>query len=50
MSIFAGFVIVGGLASISKVTTKLVPFMSTFYILGSVWIIFINRANLLPAI
>lgn len=50
MSIFAGFVIVGGLASISKVTTKLVPFMSAFYILGSVWIIFINRANLLPAI
>ena len=50
LSIFAGIVIVGGLASISKVTEKLVPFMSVFYILGSVWIIFLNRANLLPAI
>lgn len=50
LSILAGIVIVGGLASISKVTEKLVPFMSIFYILGSVWIIFLNRANLLPAI
>ena len=50
LSILAGIVIVGGLASISKVTEKLVPFMSIFYILGSVWIIFLNRANLIPAI
>lgn len=50
LSILAGIVIVGGLASISKVTEKLVPFMSIFYILGSVWIIFLNRENLLPAI
>lgn len=50
LSILAGIVIVGGLASISKVTEKLVPFMSIFYILGSIWIIFLNRENLLPAI
>lgn len=50
LSILAGIVIVGGLASISKVTEKLVPFMSIFYILGSVWIILLNRANLIPAI
>lgn len=50
LSILAGIVIVGGLASISKVTEKLVPFMSIFYILGSVWIIFLNRANLIPSI
>lgn len=50
LSILAGIVIVGGLASISKVTEKLVPFMSIFYILGLIWIIFLNRENLLPAI
>ena len=50
LSVLAGIVIVGGLASISKVTERLVPFMSIFYILGSVWIIFLNRANLIPAI
>lgn len=50
LSVLAGIVVVGGLASISKVTERLVPFMSIFYILGSVWIIFLNRANLIPAI
>ena len=50
LSIFAGIVIVGGISTISKVTGKLVPFMSLFYILGSIWIIFLNRANLIPAI
>lgn len=50
LSGIAAIVIVGGLATISKVTEKLVPFMSIFYILGSAWIIFLNRANLIPAI
>lgn len=50
LSGIAAIVIVGGLATISKVTEKLVPFMSIFYILGSVWIIFLNRANFIPAI
>lgn len=50
LSGLAAIVVVGGLATISKVTEKLVPFMSFFYILGSVWIIVINRANLIPAI
>lgn len=50
LSVLAAIVVVGGLASISKVTESLVPFMSIFYILGSVWIIFLNRANLIPAI
>lgn len=50
LSGLAAIVVVGGLATISKVTEKLVPFMSIFYILGSVWIIFLNRANLIPAI
>ena len=50
LSGLAAIVVVGGLATISKVTEKLVPFMSFFYIVGSVWIIFLNRANLIPAI
>lgn len=50
LSGLSAIVVVGGLASISKVTERLVPFMSIFYILGSVWIIFLNRANLIPAI
>lgn len=50
LSGLAAIVVVGGLATISKVTEKLVPFMSFFYILGSVWIIVLNRANLIPAI
>lgn len=50
LSGLAAIVVVGGLATISKVTEKLVPFMSFFYILGSIWIIFLNRANLIPSI
>lgn len=50
LSGLAAIVIVGGLATISKVTEKLVPFMSIFYILGSFWVIFLNRVNLIPAI
>lgn len=50
LSGLAAIVVVGGLATISKVTEKLVPFMSLFYIVGSIWIIFLNRANLIPAI
>lgn len=50
LSAIAGLVIMGGLSTIGKVTEKLVPFMSLFYILGSVWIIILNRNNLIPAI
>lgn len=50
LSIVAGLVIMGGLSTIGKVTEKLVPFMSLFYIVGSVWIIILNRENFLPAL
>ena len=50
LSGLSAIVVFGGLASISKVTERLVPFMSIFYILGSVWIIFLNISNLIPAI
>lgn len=50
LCITCGIVIMGGLATIGKVTEKLVPFMSLFYIVGSVWIIILNRENFLPAL
>lgn len=49
LSIIAGIVIVGGINSITKVTEKLVPLMSLLYILGCLWILFLNKANILPA-
>lgn len=41
-------VIVGGLKSLAKVTTLLVPFMAIFYIVGAGWIV-IENAALIPA-
>jgi alanine or glycine:cation symporter, AGCS family len=37
-----GFVIIGGITSIAKVTSKLVPFMAATYIIGSLTVIFLN--------
>ncbi|PMC82548.1 alanine/glycine:cation symporter family protein [Anaerococcus hydrogenalis] len=49
LSILAGIVIVGGINSITKVTEKLVPLMSFLYIVGCLWILILNKANILPA-
>ena len=43
-------VIVGGVKSIAKVCGMLVPFMSIFYVLGCIYILFVNHAYLLPAL
>lgn len=43
-------VIVGGVKSIAKVCGMLVPFMAIFYVLGCIYILFVNHANLLPAL
>lgn len=43
-------VILGGVKSISKVCGMLVPFMALFYVLGCIYIIFVNHAYLIPAI
>ena len=37
-----GVVILGGITSIAKVTSKLVPFMAGIYIIGSLTVIFLN--------
>lgn len=49
LSIIAGVVIVGGITSISKVTEKLVPFMSILYIGGCISILVLNYSHILPA-
>lgn len=48
--VLAGAVIIGGIKSIARVCTMLVPFMSVFYILGCIVILFINHSFLVPAI
>ena len=45
-----GLVTLGGLNSISKVSTKLIPIMATFYIVGCVFVIAVNIQNLPSAI
>lgn len=43
-------VILGGVKTISKVCEKLVPFMSLFYLLGCLIVLFINRDFIIPSI
>ena len=43
-------VIVCGVKSIAKVCGMLVPFMAIFYVLGCIYILFVNHAYLLPAL
>lgn len=50
VTLLVGMVIMGGIKSISKVCERLVPFMSLFYILSCVVILFINRATIIPAL
>ena len=50
MSLLVGVVIIGGVKSISKICTRLVPFMALFYILGCLYILIVNHDYILPAI
>ena len=45
-----GAVILGGVKSIAKVCGMLVPFMALFYVIGCVYILFVNGHYLWPAI
>ena len=49
ITLLTAVVILGGVKVISRVCEKLVPFMSLFYILGCLAILFLNRAYILPA-
>ena len=48
--LLAGAVIIGGVKSIARVCSMLVPFMSCFYILGCIYILIVNAAYIWPAI
>ena len=43
-------IIVGGIQSISKVTTYFIPVMTVLYILGTLCVIIVNKHNLLPGL
>ncbi len=45
-----GFVIIGGIKSIAKWCTRLVPFMAVFYLLGCIYILCVNHAYLWDAV
>lgn len=45
-----GAVVLGGVKSIAKVCTMLVPFMAIFYVLGCVYILCVNHAYLWQAV
>lgn len=42
LTIFTGIVVLGGIKSIAKVTSIIVPFMAIFYVLGGLTIIFLH--------
>lgn len=46
----AAFIFLGGVKRIASITEKLVPIMALFYIVGSLIVLVINRAALLPAL
>ncbi|MDR3230468.1 MAG: sodium:alanine symporter family protein [Synergistaceae bacterium] len=48
LAIMVGLVIIGGLQSLSTVTTYLVPFMAIFYVVGSI-IVLAMHASAIPA-
>ncbi len=43
-------VIIGGVKSIARVCSGLVPFMAIFYVVGCIYILFMNGSYILPAI
>ena len=45
-SVVTCLVIFGGVKSIARVCEKLVPFMAFFYVVGCIFILFLNRAFL----
>src|SRR5690606_9857772 len=46
LALFVGFVIIGGIKRIAKITEKIVPFMAGLYIIASLIIIFANFGDI----
>lgn len=49
VAVLAGIIFIGGVSRIASFTEKIVPVMALLYIIGSLFIIFINYENILPA-
>ena len=50
IAFFTALVVIGGVKSIAKVCGALVPFMAMFYVVGCLYILFMNGGFLWPAI
>ena len=50
LALLLGFVIVGGIKRIAKVTSRLVPMMAIFYFIGALAVICYNYENIIPSI
>ena len=50
VSLLTGAVVIGGVKSIARVCSMLVPFMAMFYVLGCIYIIGVNAEFVWPAI
>ncbi|MDO7083667.1 alanine/glycine:cation symporter family protein [Pseudocolwellia sp. AS88] len=46
LAIFIGFVIIGGIKTIAKVTSKVVPFMAGIYLLAALFILAVNASEI----
>ncbi len=50
LAVLLGFVIIGGIKRIAKVTSRLVPIMAFIYFIGAIAVIFYNYENIIPSI
>lgn len=50
LTIFTGFVVLGGIKSISTVSSFIVPFMAVFYVLGGLIIMGLHTDQIIPAL
>jgi AGCS family alanine or glycine:cation symporter len=50
LAVLLGFVIIGGIKRIAKVTEKLVPAMAILYFVGAISVIFYNYENIWPSL
>ncbi len=50
LALLLGFVIIGGIKRIAKVTSRLVPIMAIVYFIGAIAVILYNYENIIPSI
>ncbi len=50
LALLLGFVIIGGIKRIAKVTSRLVPIMAIIYFIGAIAVILYNAENVIPSL